>query len=489
MSAENRTTHLAFCKLSANPAKMIAMKLYAAPLLAALVAACAQAQQSTTIYTQTDQDLTSAAAVAGDGISLEESKRLRNFGALFSSENLELSKLKLRNLIRVAEEYSPALREGDFTALAAGQDIEAAKGARLPQVTLTGQSLYTDGDIARASRANGKPATTLTAQYALYDWGRIEANIRGREQAQQAAFARKTLINRQLVSDTVGVCLELNKQRAIYTANIEYLQKLRTLQEKLTKIVAEDPGRSGELVQVRSRSLQGESQAELVRSRVREISIRLERLVGPGRQELCADLGPSLMTRPPEDEILREVDLHPQLLILEAEYQQALRNAEQISATRKPQVTVRADHAPIAASVTNDYQQVVTLAATVPLYDGNTLLSSERAALERSNAALERIETARNQLSSDLRERARFAAANLQRASDFVGLLEVNDRVRKDFFLQWATLGRRTLFELLAIEAEQLTLQSGYFNSLYDGMINVANVRANLGHLSEDLSK
>lgn len=427
--------------------------------------------------------------IVEDGISLEESQRLRNFKALTTSEGIDLSNLKLRNLLRAAETYSPALREGDYSVLAAGEDVAAAKGARLPQVTLTGQSLYSDGDIATASRATGKPAAVIAAQYSLYDWGRIAANIAGREQAQQAAYARRKLLNRQLAADVTTICLELNKQRATLTANVEYLQKLNTLQEMIAKIVAEDTGRSAELVQVRSRLLQGESQTALTRSRVREVSIRLERVLGPGQYALCTDLGPSLMQRPPEDEILRQVDNHPQIEILNAEFKQALRNADQITATRKPQVSLRAEHTPVAASITNDYQQVVTVAATVPLYDGNTLRSSERAALERANAATERIETTRYQLSSDLRERARFAAANLQRAADFVSLLEINDRVRQDFFLQWAALGRRTLFELLAIEAEQLTLQSGYFSALYDGMIGVANVRANIGQLNEDLSQ
>ncbi len=432
-----------------------------------------------------------AAAQQGsvEGITAEESLRLRNFGGLSSPANVGLSKLRHKHLLDAATDYSPTIREGEFTALAAGQDVDAAKGAKMPQVTLTGQSLYSDGDLAKASRADGRPAATLAAQYALYDWGRIDANIRGREQAREAANARKALLSRQLAVDVTTACLEYNKQRALYTANTEYLQKLGNLQNMIAKIVAEDTGRSAELVQVRSRRLQGESQAELIRSRVREISIRLERLLGPGKADLCFDLGPSLMNRPPEDDILRAVDVHPQVQILEAEYQQALRNADQITATRKPQVTLRAEHAPIAASVTNDYQQVVTLAATVPLYDGNTLRSSERAALERASAATERIEAARFQLSSDLRERARFAAANLQRAEDFVSLLDINNRVREDFFLQWASLGRRTLFELLAIEAEQLTLQSGYFTALYDGMIGVGNVRANIGQLDTTTSQ
>jgi hypothetical protein len=40
------------------------------------------------------------------------------------------------------------------------------------------------------------------------------------------------------------------------------------------------------------------------------------------------------------------------------------------------------------------------------------------------------------------------------------------------------------LFELLAIEQEQYNLQRGYFISLFDAMISIANIQGNAGQLS-----
>jgi hypothetical protein len=57
--------------------------------------------------------------------------------------------------------------------------------------------------------------------------------------------------------------------------------------------------------------------------------------------------------------------------------------------------------------------------------------------------------------------------------------------VRDDFFLQWAALGRRSLFELLAIEAEQFSLQSGYYTALYDALTEIAGLKANYGTLAK----
>ena len=75
---------------------------------------------------------------------------------------------------------------------------------------------------------------------------------------------------------------------------------------------------------------------------------------------------------------------------------------------------------------------------------------------------------------------------NLARAEEYVSLLEINKKVRDDFFVQWVALGRRSLFELLAIEAEQFSLDTGYFTTLYDGMIGVAFLRTTAGELTMD---
>lgn len=425
-----------------------------------------------------------AADTAPEAISAEESRFLRNFRELKQPANIELSAMRINQLLALVNELSPAVRELEYNALAAGADVEAAKGALMPQVTVTGQSAYSQGDLPSASRADGRAAVTLAAQYPVYDWGRIAANIRGREQAQASLFARQDLIARQLSIEATSLCLELSKQRALLRANSEYREKINSLVEMINQIVKLDSGRAAELAQSRSRLLQAESAEGLLRSRVRELRIRLERLLGRDQTERCTGIGPSLMEVPEEGTILASIEANPQLQILQAEYQQAVSNVDQIAATRKPQVNLRAEHAPLAASVSDRYQQVVTLSATVPLYDGNTLKNSERAALDRTNAAIERIDQARRQLSSDLRERARAAATNFRRAEELIELLAINDKVRRDFFLQWSELGRRSLFELLAIEQEQQLLQSSYFTALYDGMIGVATVSGSLGELS-----
>ena len=417
-------------------------------------------------------------------ITSEESQQLRDLNKLKSETSRADAKAQTVRLVKQALTYSPIIREANFAATASGQDIAAARGARLPQVTATAQSVNSDGEINRASRATGKPALTVTAQMVAYDWGRIAANIEGREYAQTGAYARADLTKRQVVSDTLNNCLELSKQRALVTANVEYIDKINVIVSMLTKVTQADTGRRGELIQARSRLLQAESSRDVLRSKVREVAIRIERSIGAENAGLCTGIGADFIQGLDLTGLRTQLVTHPQIIISETDYQQSLKNIDQVAASRKPQVLLRAEHAPVAVSVTNDYAQTISVLVTAPLYDGNTLKSTERAALERANSAQERIETNLNQLDTELRERAKAADTNFRRAEEYIGLLEINDQVRKDFFTQWAELGRRSLFELLAIEAEQFTLQSGYFTALYDGMIGVANVNASLGKLT-----
>jgi adhesin transport system outer membrane protein len=396
--------------------------------------------------------------------------------------------LRQKEIIQLALTNSPTARELLASQLAAGQDTLAAKGAKSPQITALAQSAVTEGDLAPANKNRGSPGATLQAIYTVYDWGRIDANVKGRKESEISLYARQNLLARQVTIDALTTCLELNKQRALLTANIDYVKKIRNLVDRLNKVVESDPGRAGELVQTKSRMLQADSSIETVRTKVTEVKYRLDRLLGPNQSHQCDGLGPNLLVAPSVNAVLDAVKIHPQVQIVESDYRQNMSAVEQLAATRKPQASVTAAHAPVSLGFSDAYAQTITMTITAPIYDGNTLKSSERASLERANAALERKEETVRQLSDDIKQRHSQAVRNLARAEEYVSLLEINQKVRDDFFVQWVALGRRSLFELLAIEAEQFSLDTGYFTTLYDGMAGIAYLRATAGDLTVDLT-
>jgi adhesin transport system outer membrane protein len=421
-------------------------------------------------------------------LPLNDYLELKRFSQISSAARLAQSNLRQKEIIQKALTYSSTARELVASQLAAGQDTLAAKGAKAPQVTALAQSVVTEGDLANASKNKGSPGATLQAIYTVYDWGRIDAIVKGRKESENAVYARQNLLARQVTTDALTACLELNKQKALLTANITYVDKIRNLVQRLNKVVESDPGRAGELVQTRSRMLQAESSIETVRSKIIEVNYRIDRLLGAKQTHQCDGLGASLLGTPNLESVLANVKTHPQVQLIEADYRINLNAVDQLAATRKPQASVTASHAPVSIGFSNAYAQTITLSVTAPIYDGNTLKSAERASLERANAALERKEEAERQLISEIKQRHSQAVRNLARAEEYVSLLEINQKVRDDFFVQWVALGRRSLFELLAIEAEQFSLDTGYFTTLYDGMAGIAYLRATAGELTIDIT-
>lgn len=421
-------------------------------------------------------------------VPVSEYLELKRFKQIPSAARIAQSNLRQKQIIQTALAYSPTARELNANLLAAGQDTLAAEGAKAPQVTAIARSTVTEGDLANASKNRGSPGATVQAIYTVYDWGRIDAIVKGRKETEEVLYARQNLLARQVTIDSLTACLELNKQKALLTANITYVDKIRNLVQRLNKVVESDPGRAGELVQTKSRMLQAESSIETVRTKVSEIKYRLERLLGPNQSYQCDGLGPGLIDTPKLNVVLDGVKDHPQVKITESDYRINLSAVEQLAATRKPQASIIASHAPVAQGFTQDYAQTITMTVTAPLYDGNTLKSSERASLERANAALERKEEVIRQLTDDIKQRHSQAVRNLARAEEYVSLLEINQKVRDDFFVQWVALGRRSLFELLAIEAEQFSLDTGYFTTLYDGMAGIVYLRTTAGELTVELT-
>ncbi len=416
-----------------------------------------------------------------NAFSSDELRVLRDFTALSDKDYIKVSDANLKKMVRIAIENSPLVREGKFNLLAANEDINAAKGARYPQITGTGQSRVSGGDIPLEGRATGKLSYSVAAQMPIYDWGKIDALIAGRNSARDATAARFRLQGQNLAIEATKVCLEYNKQRALLGVSEEYIANVDKILVMLNKISKADAGRAGEMVQTRSRVLQAKSSQDAIRSKLQEAKIKLERILGKENIASCNGIGASFIVNPDIETIRKNIKKHPQLEALEADRRSQKSNLDQISASRKPLVQLTSSYGSLYPGVAAGEGYNVSLMVTAPIFDGDILKSNERAAAEKVNAGDERIEEATRQVDSLYREKYELASSGIKRAQDYTALLEVSDRVRKDFFLQWSSLGKRSLFELLSIELEQYSLQTNYVTTLFDAMSGYAEIMGNAG--------
>jgi outer membrane protein, adhesin transport system len=230
-----------------------------------------------------------------NAFSSDELRVLRDFTALSDKDYIKVSDANLKKMVRIAIENSPLVREGKFNLLAANEDINAAKGARYPQITGTGQSRISGGDIPLEGRATGKLSYSVTAQMPIYDWGKIDALIAGRNSARDATAARFRLQGQNLAIEATKVCLEYNKQRALLGISEEYIANVDKILVMLNKISKADAGRAGEMVQTRSRVLQAKSSQDAIRSKLQEAKIKLERILGKENIASCNGIAASFI--------------------------------------------------------------------------------------------------------------------------------------------------------------------------------------------------
>jgi adhesin transport system outer membrane protein len=408
---------------------------------------------------------------------LEGINAIRLFNQSASPGEKEAHQKKVSILVEKALDNSPAYREQKQNVSAASADIGAARGQLSPQIRATAQSRQTDGDVTAATKANGKPSVALAGELVLYDWGRINAQIDGRVAAESASRARMVAVANQVASEAITTCLEFKKQVALREVANTYIESIRKFVQMLTTIVDYDPGRSSEMVQAKSRMLQAESNVLLVASKQREISVRLTRIFGGEDQSICEQVEGSFRELPNKEAVLNLIPSIPQIVALGHDLNQQKKQVDQFAASKKPLVQFTAGYTPANPSVSNNYISSVAVVVTAPLFDGGVLDSNQKAALERTGSIEERRDQLKRQLHSELTERWVQANTNFTRADDFIGLLEINNRVRKDFFQQWAELGRRSMYELLAIEQEQFQLESNYVSALYDALSLSAQIR------------
>ena len=397
-------------------------------------------------------------------------------------ERARQASLRAVRLVRQAISQSPSVRESRLAADAALQEVDYARAGKLPQVSVGAKSTVNTADSQSLLKADGMPMATLHADMPLYDWGRVDAAVKGREAAAGSAQAQFDQRRLEAASEAVRACIDFERKQALQASAAGYVRNVEALVAMLKKIGDVDPGRASELVQARSRLLQAESSRQSARAKVAEAQIQLERLVGSGNAAFCEGLLPAFLQRPDLQAAREAAARSPAIVQIDEDYQQQLRAVDQIAAARKPQVRLAANYGPMNQGL-NLYGATVAVVASMVIYDGKALQSAERAAVDRAGSLIEKKGQALRQLDYDLQAAHEQADAQRALAREYTDLLKVNDIVRQNIFTQWMAMGRRSLFELLSVEAEQYSLQTNFVNALFDAASGFAAIQGKAARL------
>lgn len=390
----------------------------------------------------------------------------------------------LPELVQMALNRAPQIREAQANWQAAQQDVAQSQGALWPKLELNANSAAAKVDSSTAHALTGRLGATLS--YNLWDFGRIRSQIEARE-SQASALADKFKLARETTAnDTVNTYLQLVKQQRSIRVYQQHIIELTALVNKLSEIVEVFAGRRSELTQAQTRLGQAEDALVALQARQREYQLVLMRLVG---SDVGAALSAGALPAFPKADAALLVSQanqnHPSLRAALNEAAAAQAQLAEAQAAQKPEVDVVLSK--------QSGRDVYGVAAPAQLYvtarwvafDGHSSAANQLALLARAQAAQERAETLRQELDYKIQSAGADAQAQAKRARSLMGLVASTDQVRKDYYDQWRELGRRSLLDVLSAESEHLSTRINLVNSEVDQQVALARMRFEAGQLAD----
>lgn len=392
----------------------------------------------------------------------------------------------LQFLARTAIEHSPQIREASAATRAAHMDTEETKGARWPKLDVTANSRAANfgGSSAVSDGSTGRLG--LTATYNLYDAGRTSSLIKSREFSELSASAKIALARESVAFDTVSAYLEMIRQQKTVALYVEHIARLTALVSKLEQVVQAFAGRRSELTQANARLGQARDGMDSALARQRSVRLSLARLLGsdaliPPREQKV----PQFDLWSPAQSMPAALAHHPQLQSALADTASLKASVLTAAANRRPQVDLEASKLSGRDINGNVTPGQIYLAVRWNAFQGFSGQATERAAVERVTAADERYQQAK----IDIEYKINNAWADYQTSSIRLkamrSLALETDQVRKDYYVQWNDLARRSLLEVLTAENDHLSTLLNLTNSEIDEQIALAKGRFESGTLAD----
>jgi adhesin transport system outer membrane protein len=387
--------------------------------------------------------------------------------------------VQLRQIATEAERRSAAVGAARLLSEAAELDVAETKAGLWPQVSL-GASLGQGG-----TTVDGKPSVPNGAQNSvslnvagpLWDNGRISRMTDYRSLLANSAKLGAVLTQEQVVLEAVSAAVERNRYRLQAQVYQQFMRKMSCLVESLEGIVAEDRGRTSELVQARKTQAQAELQRDQALAQSRQVELRLRKLMGdqfiPGE-----GITLPLAVVPELGEINRQVDSGYDAQQLRAQIDAQESYSQSLVAGQRPQVGWNAGKTQATQAGTQIASWHAGVTLSYSLFNGFSDDAVRLAAAKRTEASRQQLVELLANKYSRTAEMYDVAASAFDRAKRYGNLLKDSEKVRNFTFMQWSQLGRRSLFDVMSSESDHFNLRIAYVNAMHDGYIASAQLRS-----------
>jgi outer membrane protein, adhesin transport system len=385
---------------------------------------------------------------------------------------------QLQLLASEATRRSNELGAARLLAEASAYDLKETQGSRFPTVTINGAAGAASSEVNGTSVSKGfQSSVSMNVNGSLMDWGRLNKITAYRSSLADMARFNESALKEQVVLEAISTAIERNRYRVQAQVYQQYVRKMSCLVEALQQIVAEDKGRTSELVQARKTQAQAEISRDASIAQERQIEIKLKKLVGDN-VKLGEGLTVPLSQVPEIGEINRQVETSSEVQQLRAQAEAMESYAKAVLAGQKPQVNwAFSKSAGVwGSSKTSGLQAGVSVSYT--LYNGYSDQAAAMAASKRAEAARQQlagIVATRTSRTGEVYDQAMSA---FDRARRYAEVLRDSDKVRSFTFQQWSQLGKRSLFDVMSSESDHFNLRVAYVNALHDGVVASAQLRS-----------
>ena len=396
---------------------------------------------------------------------------------------------KLQALVHDALKQSHQVGAAQLNAEAALDDVAETRAGKSVQANV-GAGLGPGGSQTLAGSENTplQFRATVNASQLLYDGGRVDRLTDWRTQLAESARYGHLNVSEQLALSTVSLALERSRYHQHVLVYGQQVRKMGCLVQALDIIVRADRGRASELVQARKSLQQAELSYTQAQSQVKQVEVRLKRLVGDSLQS-ADGLATVLLDVPELPALLQDVERSSEISALTAQARAMDLYRQALAATTKPQVSWNFSGAQAAgaggkAGTTRSNNYALGLAVNIPLMSPSAGPATDAARKRALAAEFQR---------ADAIEARRFRAAEVHeqvqstfdRARRVGAVLRDSEQVRNFTLQQWQQLGKRSLFDVMGAESEHFNLRISYVNALHDGQ----QLNANLLSLGRGLTE
>ncbi len=385
---------------------------------------------------------------------------------------------QLQAISREAAKRSASLGAARLLAEAAEFDLTETKAGRWPTVSVNGTLGAIGNQVGQNDPVRQKQASvSLNVSANLYDGGRLRQLMAYRNELLGAARYGAAVTQDQVVLEAISAALERSRYKLQAQVYQQYMRKMSCLVEALEGIVAEDKGRTSELIQVRKTQAQTELQRDQALAQSRQSELKLRKLVGD--LNVTGDGFTLPLSVVPEiGEINRQIEFGSDAQQLRTQADAADAYAQAVAAGQRPQLNwnVGKTEARQGGTPVSSWQAGVTLSYS--LFNGFSDDAAAQAALRRAQATRSQLTDLLNTKYARTAEVYDIATSAFDRAKRYVDVLRDSERVRNFTFQQWSQIGKRSLFDVMSAESDHFNLRISYVNALYDGYQATAQLRA-----------